>query len=66
MAPKFRPDLTEYRIYVEFLADKLNEQSLYKMSLTDVVKILIEKKVEELLPDIVVKRNRKVYQRLKF
>jgi len=64
--PAFRPDLTDYRVYVELLLDRLNEEALFKMSMTDVVKILIEQKMAELLPDVVVDKKRRVYQRLDF
>lgn len=37
-----RIDLTEYRPYIETLRDKLNENGVYEMSLTDTVKIAIE------------------------
>jgi hypothetical protein len=63
---QFRPDLTEYRIYVEMLQDKLNEDSLSKMSMTDAVKIALEKVVSEYHPDVEIKRVRKVYQTLPF
>ena len=66
MIPAFRPDLTDYRVYVELLLDRLNEEALFKMSMTDVVKILIEQKMAELLPDVVVDKKRRVYQRLDF
>lgn len=66
MTPNFRPDLTDYRIYVELLADILNEDAVYKMSLTDVCKILIEQKIAELLPDIVINKKRKIYQSIPF
>jgi len=62
----FRPDLTDYRIYVELLAEILNEDASYRMNLTDVVKILIEQKMAELLPDVVVSKKRTVYQTLGF
>lgn len=62
----FRPDLSDYRIYVELLADKLNEDALFKMSMTDAIKILIEQKMDEFLPDVVVNKKRKIYQRLEF
>ena len=62
----FRPDLSDYRIYIELLRDKLNEDALYKMSLTDVVKILIEQAVERNYPDVELKRVRKVYRVLPF
>lgn len=64
--PKFRPDLTAYRVYVEMLQDRLNEDALCKMSMTDVVKILIERAVSEYHPDIEVDRVRKIYQALEF
>jgi hypothetical protein len=66
MIPVFRPDLTEYRVYIELLADRLNQDALFKMSLTDVVKILVEQKMAEILPDVVVNKKRKIYQRLEF
>lgn len=65
-APVLRPDLTEYRVYVELLADRLNEDALKKMSLTDVVKILIEQKMADILPDVIVNKKRTIYQRLGF
>ena len=65
-SPTFRPDLTEYRVYVEMLQDRLNEESLLKMSMTDVVKILIERAVSEYHPDVEIKRVRKIYKTLPF
>lgn len=62
----FRPDLTDYEYYVELLADKLNEESLFKMSKTDAVKIAIEKALQNLVPDVVVNKKRKIYQILEF
>lgn len=62
----FRPDLTNYEMYVEVLADKLNEESLFKMSKTDAVKIAIEKALEKACPGVVVNKKRKTYLRLKF
>jgi hypothetical protein len=64
--PEFRPQLTDYRVYVELLADRLNEDALYRMSLTDVVKILIEQKMVELVPDVKIVRKRRKYIRLDF
>lgn len=46
MKKQFRPDLTEYEWLVEVLTEKLNEESLAKMSKTDAVKICIERAVE--------------------
>jgi hypothetical protein len=64
MKPIFRPDLSDYEIYVMALADKLNEESAYKMSKTDAVKFAIEKAVKTILPDVVIKPKRKRYIRL--
>lgn len=64
--PTFRPDLTGYLIYIDALTDKLNEDSLLKMSRTDAIKIAIEKAVAKLLPDIEINKNRKKYLRLDF
>ena len=58
---KFRPDLSEYEIYVLALVDKLNEEGVYRMSKTDAVKLAIEKAVKSLLPDVVIKPKRKRY-----
>ena len=58
---KFRPDLSEYEIYVLALVDKLNENGVYKMSKTDAVKLAIEKAVKSILPDVVIKPKRKRY-----
>jgi hypothetical protein len=63
---KFRPDLSDYEIYIDSLVDKLNENSLFKMSKTDAVKIAIEKAVKNLLPDVVIKPKRKQYETLNF
>jgi hypothetical protein len=66
MKKKFRPDLSDYLVYVEALTDKLNEESLYKMSKTDAVKIAIERAIEKVLPDVVIHEKRKKYLRLNF
>jgi len=63
---EFRPDLSDYLVYVEALKDKLNEDGIYSMSLTDAVKIAIEKAIEKLLPDVEIKKTRKKYVRLNF
>ena len=62
----FRPDLTDYEPYVEVLVDKLNEGALFKMNKTDAVKIAIEKALQNLVPDIVINKKRKIYQTLEF
>ena len=63
---KFRPDLSEYEIYILALVDKLNEESIFKMSKTDAVKMAIEQAVKNVLPDIVIKPKRKRYEALKY
>jgi hypothetical protein len=66
MKKKFRPDLSEYEIYIMALVDKLNENAVFKMSKTDAVKMAIEKAVKTILPDVVIKPKRKRYETLKF
>jgi len=61
-----RIDLTDYRVYIQALQDKLNEDGLYEMSMTDAVKIAIEKAVEKLLPDVQIKKMRKKYIKINF
>lgn len=58
---KFRPDLSDYELYVMALVDRLNESAIYKMSKTDAVKMAIEKAVKNLLPDVEIKPKRKRY-----
>jgi hypothetical protein len=48
------------------LTEKLNEEALFKMSKTDAVKIAIEKALQNLVPDVVVNKKRKLYQTLNF
>jgi hypothetical protein len=48
------------------LVDKLNEDSAYKMSKTDAVKLSIEKAVKVILPDVVIKKKRKQYVKIPF
>lgn len=63
---KTRIDLTDYRVYIEALQDKLNEDGAYTMSMTDAVKIAIEKAVSNLLPDVEIKKTRKKYIKINF
>ncbi len=65
-SPQFRPDLSDYRVYVEILTDTLNEQAAFKMSMTDAVKIYIERACETVCPDVVVRKKRKAYRTLEF
>lgn len=43
-----RLDLSDYRVYIEALQDKLNEDGAYTMSMTDAVKIAIKKSSGEI------------------
>lgn len=61
-----RIDLTDYKPYIQTLQDKLNEDGVYTMSMTDAVKIAIEKAVEKLLPDVEIKKTRKKYIKINF
>jgi hypothetical protein len=63
---KYRPDLSDYEIYISVLTDRLNEQSLLKLSKTDTIKLLIEKAMKNYCPNIVVGKKRKLYQTLEF
>ena len=62
--PKTRIDLTEYRLYLDMLCERLNEDAIYRMNRTDLVKLLIEKAMKNYCPDVVVKPRRKAYIRL--
>jgi len=57
----FRPDLSDYEIYIMALVDKLNENSVYTLNKTDAVKMAIEKAVKNVLPDVEIKPKRKRY-----
>lgn len=63
---KTRPDLSNYRIYIDVLLERLNRDSVYKMSATDLIKLLIEKAMKEYCPDVVLKPKRKRYETWKF
>lgn len=62
----FRPDLSDYLPYVQVLRDTLNRDALYPMSLTDVVKIAIERSMQCYCPAVKIERTRKKYERLNF
>lgn len=66
MTPTTRPDLTDYRVYIDVLLDKLNEDSVYRMSIEDLMKLLIEKAMRNYCPDVVIVPKRKRYETLKF
>lgn len=57
--PETRPNLTDYCIYIDVLLERLNRDSVYKMSVTDLIKLLIEKAMKEYCPDVVIKPKRK-------
>ena len=64
--PETRPNLTDYRIYIDVLLERLNRDSVYKMSITDLLKLLIEKAMKEYCPDVVIEPKRKRYETWKF
>lgn len=64
MPPTTRPDLTEYRVYIDVLLERLNEDSRYTMTVSDLMKLLIEKAMKQYCPDVVVTPKRKKYIRL--
>lgn len=59
--PVTRPDLTDYRVYIDVLLERLNQDSVYKMSIEDLMKLLIEKAMKNYCPDVVIKPKRKAY-----
>ena len=64
--PITRPDLTDYRVYIDVLLEELNKDSVYKMSIEDLMKLLIEKAMKNYCPDVVVILNRKRFETWKF
>ena len=62
----FRPDLSNYLPFIQTLADRLNADALYKMSLTDVIKICIERSMQSYAPDVKIERTRKKYEKINF
>ena len=64
--PTTRPDLTDYRPYIDVLLEKLNEDSIFKMSIEDLMKLLIEKAMKSYCPDVVIVPNRKRFETWKF
>ncbi len=61
----FRLDQTEYLPHLETLTDKLNKESILKMSMTEAVKIAIEMACKNVLPDVRIEKKRRLYQTLK-
>jgi len=64
--PQTRIDVTDYRVCIDVLLEKLNEDSVYKMCMEDLIKLLIEKAMREYCPDVVIVKNRKRYETWKF
>jgi len=64
--PHVRIDLTDYRIYIDVLLERLNKDSIYKMSMSDLLKLLLEKAMKEYCPDVVIVKKRKRYETWKF
>jgi len=62
----FRPDLSDYLPFVQALADRLNADAMYTMSLTDVVKICIERAMQNYATDVKIERTRKKYEKINF
>lgn len=61
-----RVDLTDYREVIQALQDKLNQDGINTMSMTDAVKIAIEKALTHLVPDVQIKKTRKKYINIPF
>ena len=61
-----RVDLTDYREYILALQDQLNKDGAYSMSMTDAVKIAIEKALTHLMPDVQINKTRKKYINIPF
>lgn len=62
---EWRPELTGYKVYAQMLLDSMDD-SLNKMTVTDVVKILIEQAIAKNHPDIRVLKRRKIYEKLDY
>ena len=61
-----RPDLTEYRVALEVLMGKVNEQAFFPLSLTDIVKMCIEKVMKEQFPSVKFQVKRKKFIRMDY
>ena len=66
MAHRLRIDLTDYEPFIDALVDRLNRDSVRKMTRPDVIKILIERAIENIAPDVKINRKRRLYETLKF
>ena len=66
MSHRLRIDLTDYEPYLDVLVDRLNRDSIRKMSRPDAIKILIERAMENIAPDVKITKTRRLYETLKF
>ena len=66
MSHRLRIDLTDYEPFIDTLVDRLNQDSVRKMSRPDVIKILIERSIEKIAPDVKIIKTRRLYETLKF
>lgn len=64
--PDTRIQMTDYRVYIDVLLEKLNEDSIYKMTMEDMFKIFVEQAMKKYCPDVVICPNRKRYETWKF
>lgn len=64
--PQTRIDMTDYRVYVDVLLARLNEDGLFRLSMEDLMKILVEKAMQNYCPDVVIYPNRKRFVRLDY
>ena len=63
-----RPDLTSHEQLIKELTQKINDESLYSLSDTDIVKIAAERMWKQAFPDRELPKNlkRKRYVHLQF
>ena len=65
MKSTLRINLTSYRPYIKAMVDRLNEDGVYRMNMTDAVKIAVEQAVDRLFEGkVVVRKTRKKYIKL--
>ena len=64
--PKTRIDMTDYRVYIDVLLDELNKDSVWKLSMEDLLKIFVEQAMKKYCPDVVICPNRRRFETWKF
>ena len=63
----WRPELNGYEEYAQILCDDMNKNDpLKKMTVTDVLKILLEEKIAEKHPEVEVVKRRRIYRVLDY